>query len=71
MAEAARLQKSRAVQSGAEAIKRIELLRLRFEENLPIREISQRWNIDAARLHHDYALARQELRNGASRPVSV
>ena len=68
MAEAARLQKSRAVQSGAEAIKRVELLRLRFEENLPIREISQRWSVDAARLHHDYALARQEFRDALMEP---
>ena len=70
MAEAARLQMSRAVQSGAEAIKRVELLRLRFEENLPIREISQRWSVDAARLHHDYALARQEFRDALMEVVA-
>ena len=40
----------------------IELLRLRFEENIPIRENAKRWGIDAARLHHAYALARQEFR---------
>ena len=62
MAEAAKLQKSRAVDGGVEAIRRVELLRLRFEENLPIREIALRWNIDTAQLHRDYALARQEFR---------
>ncbi len=62
MAEAARLQKSRAAEDGAEAIQRVELLRLRFEENVPIREIAQLWSIEAARLHHDYAVARQEFR---------
>ena len=62
MAEAARLQKSRAAKGGAEAVRRIELLQLRFEENLPIREIAQRWGIEATRLHHEYAIARQEFR---------
>jgi len=38
------------------------LLRLRFEENLPIRTIAARWGVDAAALHHSYALARQEFR---------
>jgi len=70
MAEAARLQKSRAEQSGAEAVQRVELLRLRFEENLPIREIAQRWSVDAARLHHDYALARQEFRDALMEVVA-
>jgi len=38
------------------------LLRLRFEEGLPIRAIAQRWDIPAAELHHAYARARQEFR---------
>jgi hypothetical protein len=38
MAEAGRLQRDRAEERGAEAVQRVELLRLRFEENLPIRE---------------------------------
>lgn len=62
MAEAAELQRSRAASGGGKAIQRVELLRLRFEENLPIREIAQRWNIDSAQLHRDYSLARQEFR---------
>src|SRR5262249_46741362 len=37
MAEAAQLQRQRAAEGGPEAIQRVELLRLRFEENLPIR----------------------------------
>jgi RNA polymerase sigma-70 factor (ECF subfamily) len=44
------------------AIQRIELLRLRFSEGLPIREIARRWEIDADRLHKEYAKARQEFR---------
>src|SRR5262245_17939469 len=62
MAEAARLQRQRAAEGGPEAVQRVELLRLRFEENLPIRAIADRWGVDAARLHHAYALARQEFR---------
>ena len=62
MAEAARLQQQRAAERGGEAVQRVELLRLRFEENLPIRAIAERWGVDAARLHHAYALARQEFR---------
>ena len=62
MAEAARLQRRRAAECGPEAVQRIELLRLRFEENLPIRTIAERWGVAAAGLHHAYALARQEFK---------
>jgi RNA polymerase sigma-70 factor (ECF subfamily) len=62
MGEAAQLQRARAAERGTEAVQRVELLRLRFEENLPIRAIAGRWGVEAARLHHAYALARQEFR---------
>jgi RNA polymerase sigma factor (sigma-70 family) len=62
MVEATRLQARRAAEAGPEAVRRVELLRLRFEANLPIRAIAELWGIDAARLHHAYALARQEFR---------
>ena len=62
MAEAAQLQKRQAGERGLKAVERTELLRLRFEENLPIRAIAERWAVPAAELHHDYALARQEFR---------
>lgn len=62
MAEAAQLQRQRAAAGGPEAVQRVELLRLRFGENLPIRAIAERWGADAARLHHAYALARQEFK---------
>jgi RNA polymerase sigma-70 factor (ECF subfamily) len=60
--EAARLQAEHAARTGPEALRRVELLRLRFEDGLPIREIARRWQVDAARLHHDYARARQEFK---------
>jgi RNA polymerase sigma-70 factor (ECF subfamily) len=52
MAEAAQLQQRRASARGPEAVQRVELLRLRFEDNLPIRTIAQRWGVSAAGLHH-------------------
>lgn len=62
MTEAARLLRRRATQRGPEAVQRVKLLRLRFEENLPIRTIAARWGVAAADLHHAYALARQEFK---------
>jgi RNA polymerase sigma-70 factor (ECF subfamily) len=62
MAEAAQLQTRRARERGPEAVRRVELLRLRFEENLPIRVIAQSWGVPSAGLHHANALARQEFR---------
>ena len=63
MAEAAQLQRKRADERGAEAVQRVELLRLRFEENLPIRDIAHRWATDPATVHKSYALARKEFRS--------
>jgi RNA polymerase sigma-70 factor (ECF subfamily) len=66
--EAAQRQQERA-QSAAllkdpvqAAVRRVELLRLRFHEGLPIRDIAQRWGVEPAHLHHEYARARQEFR---------
>jgi RNA polymerase sigma-70 factor (ECF subfamily) len=44
------------------AERRVELLRLRFQEGLPIRDIAERWGEDPAKLHHEYATARAEFR---------
>lgn len=60
--EAVEYQAERARDVGPEAVRRVELLRLRFHEGLPIREIAQRWNEEAARLHYEYAKARDEFR---------
>jgi RNA polymerase sigma-70 factor (ECF subfamily) len=62
MLEAATLQRMKAAQHGTAALQRVELLRLRFEEHLPIRAIAKRWQVPAADLHHAYARARQEFR---------
>lgn len=42
--------------------RRVELLRLRFQEGLPIREIAQRWDREASWVHHQYAEAREEFK---------
>jgi RNA polymerase sigma-70 factor (ECF subfamily) len=60
--EAAQLQAERGQRAGEAALRRVELLRLRFHENLPIRDIADRWQVDAARLHHEFARARQEFK---------
>ena len=65
MREAAERQAELAAERGADALRRVELLRLRFQDGLPIREIAALWNVDAAGLHREYARARQEFRAGA------
>ncbi|MBK8096755.1 MAG: sigma-70 family RNA polymerase sigma factor [Planctomycetes bacterium] len=62
MRTAAQVLRDRARSAGAAAERRVELLRLRFEEGLPIRAIAARWQVDAAQLHHDFARARREFR---------
>jgi len=61
--EAGQSQERAARAAGADAARRVELLRLRFEEGLPIREIAERWNAEPAHLHHEYARARREFRD--------
>jgi RNA polymerase sigma-70 factor (ECF subfamily) len=55
---------------GPEPARRAELLRLRFHEGMPIREIARAWNADAAALHHEYARARAEFREALVRVVA-
>jgi RNA polymerase sigma-70 factor (ECF subfamily) len=60
MREAAELQAQRADADGPR--RRVELLKLRFQDGLPIRDIARRWGVDPAGLHREYAKARQEFR---------
>jgi RNA polymerase sigma factor (sigma-70 family) len=68
--QAALLQARRAEEAGAEAVRRVELLALRFEEDLPIREIAGRWEVKSSWLHHQYAQAREEYRRALQEVVS-
>lgn len=69
--EAAEIQTERARERGEEARRRVELLRLRFQEGLPIREIARRWEMDPARLHHAYATARREFQSALHEVVAM
>jgi RNA polymerase sigma factor (sigma-70 family) len=57
---AARRHEERATDDRAR--RRVELLRLRFADGMPIRDIATRWGVDPAWLHHEYAVAREEFR---------
>lgn len=70
MKDAAVRQSERAAEAGEAAIRRVELLRLRFQEGLPIRAIAERWQEDAARLHHEYAKARAEFKQALLEVIS-
>lgn len=62
MREAAERQAVRARAQGDAAMRRLEILRLRFQDGMPIREIAVRLGVDAARVHHEYARARDEFK---------
>jgi len=61
MRRAMERQQRDAAARGAEAARRVELLRLRFQEGLPIREIAARWDTDPAVVHRQYRTAREEF----------
>lgn len=61
MREAAERQAAIAADRGDDAGRRVELLKLRFQDGLPIREIAVLWGVDAAELHRQYARARKEF----------
>jgi len=43
------------------ATARVELLRLRFGHDIPIRKIAKRWGVEPAHVHEEYRKARQEF----------
>lgn len=63
MRQAAALQREEAKIAGPRAERRVEILRLRFYEGMPIRDIATLWGVPAARMHHEYAKAREEFRH--------
>jgi RNA polymerase sigma-70 factor (ECF subfamily) len=58
--EAADLMAERARARGGASERRVELLRLHFEESLAIHEIAKVWDADVKKLHVDYARARDD-----------
>jgi RNA polymerase sigma-70 factor (ECF subfamily) len=69
--QAARRHHELAERDGAEAVRRVELLRLRFQEGKPIRDIARLWRIDADHLHHEYAKARKEFHQALMDIVAI
>jgi len=63
-------QEEIARESGPEAMRRVELLELRFGDGLPIRDIATRWNEDPAHVHREYAKARSEFRSALREVVA-
>lgn len=63
MRQAADLQETLARESGPDAVRRFELLRLVFEEELTIRAVADRWGVDADALHKEAARAKREFKD--------
>jgi RNA polymerase sigma-70 factor (ECF subfamily) len=70
MREAGALHASTAKAQGAAAEKRLQILRLRFEEGLPIRDIAPRIGMEPSVAHHEYARARKEFRAALNKVVA-
>jgi RNA polymerase sigma-70 factor (ECF subfamily) len=68
--EASRALALRAEAEGPEALRRVDLLRARFEQGLPVREIARLWGADPAHLHKEYAQARREFRDALREVVA-
>ena len=59
---AAQRQRAWARPLGADAMRRVELLELRFTDGLAIRAIAERWGEAPERVHREYAKAREEFK---------
>ncbi len=70
MREALELQTRRAQDAGQQAVRRIDLLRLKFEENLPVRAIAERWGAERSAVHEEYRRARGEFKQALFDVVS-
>lgn len=63
VAEARELQSDRAEQRGPEARRRVEILRLHFQEGVPVHEIARRLGLDRAAAWREHRAAREEFRD--------
>ena len=61
MSQAGVSMKRRAGELGEDALRRYELLQLRFQEDVPIREVAKRWGVPDRQVHDAYATARREF----------
>lgn len=70
LARAGERHRAWAERDGEAGRRRLELLRLRFGEGLPIREIAARWQMDPALLHAEYRKAREEFKQALREEVA-
>lgn len=61
MRDALLVQGEDASRKGDAAVRRVELLRVRFHDDLPIREIARLWKVDPDWLHHQLEQAKKEF----------
>jgi len=69
LSQATELMSERARSLGPPAERRVEILRLRFSEGLPVRSIAERLNDEPERVHHEYARARADFRKALEEVV--
>ena len=69
--EAVETMRSRAEVLGEGARRRVRLLERRFEDGLPIRDISRLWDEDGRELHLEQAKAVRELRSALRQVVGL
>jgi len=69
MEEAAERQRMRARQKGAAALRRVQILRLRFDDGLPVRAIAERLGLSRTLVHREYSAARKEFRKALKEVV--
>ena len=68
--EAGARHREEAETQGESALRRVELLQLRFADNLPIRAIARQWDEDPAHVHREYAKARAEFKTALRAEVA-
>ncbi len=68
--EAFELLEDEAQRAGAEMTRRIEILRLRFRDGTPVRDIAHEWKEDAKALHRDLDRAKGEFRRALTEVVA-
>lgn len=70
MVQAAERHRRLALARGEAARRRVELLRLRFEEDLPIRAIAALWQTSPETVHAAYRIARREFQDALRKVVA-
>ena len=69
--EALELYQVGATATGGDCLRRFELLRLRFHDGIPIRDIAKKWGEPAKRVHWAYARARHEFKTALTEGLGL